>query len=236
MSKKLKILAVVAVIMIFAAGCNSSQDTPQKPELQKGKLDYETIDVNSEAFKELYKGEAFKDWYEENFRQKGAHSFEAGEDRYILLSAGEKNTDGYSIDNIVLTGKDDEIEVTATLKFPSDKGAVAQTLTYPQVLLRIAKDTRPLAFADFQEAKYEVEREALKGTGRYSGMMDQNSVEIEVKNASGEYVPEAFRLEGDETERLNFEEQNQLQSGDEVSFTYIVDEYQRNVLKEISKL
>lgn len=67
-------------------------------------------------------------------------------------------------------------------------------------------------------------------------MMDQNSVEIEVKNASGEYVPEAFRLEGDETERLNFEEQNQLQSGDEVSFTYIVDEYQRNVLKEISKL
>lgn len=229
MLKKLRLLAVVIAVIVFAAGCNLGNEQAEKPGVQMGKLDFETIDTNSETFKELYEQKDFQEWYEENSRKEGAFSFEKDKDRYILLSAGEKNSEGYYLDDITLTGKEDEIQAAAKLMVPSNEEAVVHTVTYPQALLLIAGDDRKLTFPGFQEEKYQVKREVLTGTGEYVGQIDSNSVEIEVDGA-----PTAFRLDAPLKE--NFEERFGLQSGDRVSFTYIVDEYQRNVLKEITKL
>jgi len=234
MYKRIWVLALVVFVALFAAGCNSGEETPQKPELQMGELEYETVDRNSDAFAELYANEDFRSWYEDNSKKEGISSFEVDEDRYILLSAGEKNTGGYSIDNIVISGKEGEIQVKADLNVPSSDSAVAQTVNYPQVLLCIPLDERPLNFAGFYEVEYKVEQELLQDTGAYVGQIDSNSVEIEISGVPKETAAKAFRL--DESIKEGFEEKHGLQTGDKVSFTYFVDEYQRNVLKEIKKL
>lgn len=234
MYKRIGVLALVVFIALFAAGCNSEEETPQKPEIQMGELEYETVDRNSDVFADLYADEDFRSWYEDNSKKEGISSFEMGEDLYILLSAGEKNTGGYSIDNIVISGKEGEIQVEANLNVPSGDSFLTQNINYPQVLLRIPLDERPLNFAGFNEVEYKVEQELLQGTGTYVGQIDSNSVEIEISGVPEEEAAKAFRL--DESIKEDFEEKHGLQTGDKVSFTYLVDEYQRNVLKEIKKL
>ena len=236
MGKQLRLITLMVLVLVFTVACGSGEGTPQKPELQTGKIEFEQIDVNKEAFDELYADPDFAEWYDKNLKEEGAFSFVVGEKRYILLSAGERPTGGYSLDNIEIIGTENAIEITADLNVPGEGSLVTEAITYPNVLLCIPADERELVFEGFKEnVKEPIEKqELLQGTGEYVGQIDPHSVEIKVKGASEEQGAKAFQL--DESIMENFEERHNLQPGDKVSFSYFIDEYQRPVLKEISTL
>ncbi|ABR47692.1 copper amine oxidase domain protein [Alkaliphilus metalliredigens QYMF] len=84
--------------------------------------------------------EAVSKWYQDKFDTQGIHSLIDGEWKYVLVSAGEKPTGGYSIQIDSIT------EVTqgtayihATLQSPNRDDMVTQALTYPNVLVRFHK-------------------------------------------------------------------------------------------------
>lgn len=237
MGRRFKVLTLIFSVMIFAVACGSGsgkEAVQQKPEVQLGKIEYETIDVNSQEFSELYSDSEFAAWYDESYKKEGLYSFDAEEDCYLLLSAGEKKTGGYSIDDIVLEGTESNIKVTASLHVPTEGSQVTQALTYPHVLLRIPADEREYVFDEFKEIQEAAKKEALTGTGIYTGQIDPQSIEIKISGAPEETAAKAFQL--DESLMDNFEEKQGLQSGDKVKFSYFVDEHQRSIITQIEKL
>jgi len=238
LQKHLKLFALILIVMLFAVACGTDgEDVTQKPEVKMGKLDYEVVDVNSAEFSELYSDSdsEFAKWYDASYKAEGAYSFEIGENLYVLISAGEKKTGGYTIENVVLIGDDDEIEVTADLRVPAEGSPVTQAVTYPNVLLRIPFDERKVEFEGFKEIiEPSQQQEMSTGSGTYVGQIDANSVEIKVSGAPEDTASKAFQLE--EKLKDNFEEKHGLQSGDEVEFSYFVDEYERPILKTIKKI
>jgi hypothetical protein len=101
-------------------------------------------------------------------------------------------------------------------------------------LLRIPLDERELAFDGFDEINDPVKQEMLTDSGSYVGQIDANSIEIKISGVPEDLASKAFQL--DESLKDNFEEKQGLQSGDQVKFTYFVDEYERNILMTIEKL
>lgn len=71
-------------------------------------------------------------------------------------------------------------------------------------------------------------------TGEYVGLIDNNSIEIEISEASGETSASAFAL-GEEI-KDNFEERFELESGDKVRIKYIPRENQQPLIIEIEKI
>ena len=234
MGKQLKVLALIFTVLIFATACGSGEDAAQKPQVQLGNIEYEIVDVNSDEFKDLYSDSEFEDWYEAGYKEEGVTSFDVDDNRYILLSAGEKSTGGYLIDNIVLTGTEDSVEVTAELHAPAEGSPVIQSVTYPNLMVRTALDERQLAFEDFEVVIQEAVDQELTDTGSYVGLIDANSVEIKISGVPDEQAAKAFQLDAAIAE--NFEENFNLQSGDEVKVTYFVDQFDRAILTQIEKL
>ncbi|HHX94428.1 MAG TPA: protease complex subunit PrcB family protein [Clostridia bacterium] len=236
MGKQIRFVALMVFVLVFTIACGSGEDTAEKSELQMGEIEFEQVEVNTDAFDELYEDSEFAAWYDENLKEEGAFSYTAGEKRYVLLSAGEKNTGGYSLENIVVKGTEDSIEITADLNVPGEGSLVTQALTYPNVLLSIPADEREVVFKGFKEnvQKTAEKEELLQDTGEYVGQIDPHSVEIKISGVPEEQAAKAFQL--DESIRENFEERHGLQPGDKVKFSYFVDEHQRPVLKEISTL
>lgn len=69
------------------------------------------------------------------------------------------------------------------------------------------------------------------GTGIYQGQIDNNSVEIEVREGA-EKIPTAFQLSGEVKEKFA---EYDLKTGDNVSFSYETPEVGQPILTEISK-
>jgi hypothetical protein len=221
--------------MILTVACGTEEDTTQKPEVTIGELEYELVDVNSTEFEELYSDAEFAGWYDDSYKTEGVYSFNSEEASFILVSAGEKKTGGYSIENIVLTGNENNVEVTADLHVPAEGSPVTQAVTYPNVLLRIPVEERELAFKGFEEIADPAEQQKmLTDSGTYVGQIDANSIEIKISGVPEEAASKAFQLE--ESLKDNFEQKHGLQSGDQVKFTYFVDEYERPILMTIEKI
>lgn len=79
--------------------------------------------------------------YNNNCKTKGIYHLIDGDYIYVLVSAGEKPTGGYSImvDSVteVATGT---AYIYATLNSPAKESIVTQALTYPSAMIRLEKD------------------------------------------------------------------------------------------------
>ncbi|MGI6533174.1 MAG: hypothetical protein ACOX23_00955 [Peptococcia bacterium] len=69
------------------------------------------------------------------------------------------------------------------------------------------------------------------GSGIYQGQIDSNSVEIEI-NENGNKVPRAFQLSDELKAKLA---ESNLNTGDNITFTYEVPDVGQPILKEIKK-
>lgn len=238
MAKYLRLSILIFTVLIFAAACGTGagtgEEATEKPEIKLGELEYADVNVNSQEFDKLYSDAEFADWYEDNYKQEGVSSFNAADARYLLVSAGEKKTGGYSIDNIVVTGNENNIEVKAKLHIPAKGSLVTQSVTYPNVLLKLPGDERKVVFKGFEEVQEEAKEEMLIDTGRYVGQIDPHSVEIKISGVPEDQASKAFQLDASIQE--NFEQTFGLQSGDQVKVTYFMDEYGRQILTKIEKL
>lgn len=120
-------------------------------------LDFEIIEPS--AIKE---NKLLFDWYESSFKTKGIHSMIDDRWMYVLISAGEKTTGGYSLQINNITGVPPQTAyVDASLISPDKDSDVTQVLTYPNILIRFAEEnikTVKWTFTDEQKAAEEANK------------------------------------------------------------------------------
>jgi len=231
LSRKLKLLVLLLAVPVILFGCG----TDKGKNLEMGEITYEIIKIPSAEFEKLYQGE-FAGWYDENHKVEGLHSFTDGKERYLLLSAGEKPTGGYYLENLVILGREGEIEVKAKLHVPGKDEKVTMAFSYPHLLVRIAEDGRQLVFGGIEGNVEQKESETRKDTGRFMGQIDGNSIEVKVSGVPEDMSLRAFQL-GDNIKE-DFDKYG-LEPGDEISFTYEVPRGKRGerpVIIGINKL
>lgn len=112
---------------------------------------------------------------------------------------------------------------------------VTMALTYPHVLIKLKEDGRQIRFGGIQgsEATGGGSAEEKHGSVTYTGQIDGNSIEIKV-SATQTLLKDnysAFRLE----KIKNKFESLRLKTGDEVLFTYTVNEHNQLILTSIQK-
>lgn len=99
-------------------------------------IEYEIISQS-----DIKENSMLNSWYQENFRTKGVHHKIDGEYVYILVAGGERPTGGYSanISLITLLGQE-TVFVYGTIEAPGEDMMVTQAITYPNKLIRIARN------------------------------------------------------------------------------------------------
>ncbi len=222
------VILVIGAAAVLFAGCNllNREDT-QNTDPVKGKLTYEAIESDSAKFTELNKDD-FKKWYEENYENEGVYSLSLDDKTYVLISAGEKPTGGYDIENVVLIGEENEISVAAEISSPAADEIVTMALTYPHVLLAIQEDARPFVLKELKIAD-----ENKKDSGTYVGRIDNNSIEIKISGVPEENAHRAFQLSEELKENLD---SLGIHEGDAVLFAYTTNDQVRPVIIEIEKI
>ena len=233
-SKGNRILWVVPALLLFAviAGCSVTDDAPDETGRAEEEISYEIIDPQLSEFADLYQGE-LKQWYDSTFEVDGLHSFVKDDLRYLLVSAGERPSGGYWLEDLLLAGTEKEIKVTARLRVPAPGEPVTEAITYPHLLVRIPDDGRRLVYGGLSEPGFEAPPKDAADTGqepppnenaaehtdsgRFIGWIDNNSVEIHISGAPDEIAPRAFRLSGDAREQL---QQLDPKEGEVVLFIY----------------
>lgn len=102
-------------------------------ELDSNKVDYDCI-----TLEDLKEDNSLIQWFEDNRTVKGIHYIKENDSTYVLLSAGEKSTGGYSIRITgVIAPKPDEVSIYACIESPANESMVTQAITYPTLLLKI---------------------------------------------------------------------------------------------------
>ncbi|HKL43169.1 MAG TPA: protease complex subunit PrcB family protein [Clostridia bacterium] len=177
-----KILFLVALIsiIVLAAGCNGVEEDVELTEPTE--FDYEIIEEEGLE-------EGAKEWYEENKDNYGYYTHVIGEkEKYLLVSAGEKRTGGYSLEIKGVNELNQMITFNIDLNEPSTDDMVTQALTYPNLLIKItANETFEvdaiLNFDADQSSKKEngnMKYEKVEGT--YVGQIDNNFIEVDLSN------------------------------------------------------
>jgi len=225
--KRPVLVSLLVVVSVVVAGCSIAGAVDEDTQPVTGRMEYEIVDVSSA---ELTQGE-LAEWYDTHHVKRGLHSFTAGDYLYILLSAGEKPTGGYALEDLVLYGTETEIEVTANLRCPGEDEMVTQALTYPHLLVRIPDDDRHLVLGGISGE--ETVTEAHVDSGRYVGQVDSNSIEIRISGVPDEIAPRVFQLSDELKERFD---EYELETGDEILFTYVPSEGRQPVIVEIRKM
>ena len=242
-------------LIVLVIGCGV-KETAKASGLPIGELSYTKIDLSTIAQlpPEIQK------WYQEKFKTLALHSYTLNGERYLLLSAGEKRTGGYEIRDLMLTGTEKEIEVKAGLKAPAQDEIVAMALTYPHVLVKIHEDGRKLIFGGIagndSNTKYpgeqadadksadkstgsessqnaDVQRDLKTDSGRYTGQIDNNSIEVKISGTPDKVEARAFQLGAEVKEKFDG---LGLKTNEEIKFEYYVDQYGRLVITEIQSL
>ncbi|PKM86752.1 MAG: hypothetical protein CVU87_11195 [Firmicutes bacterium HGW-Firmicutes-12] len=226
-----KILIMIVIVSLVISGCNvftQDSDNDKKPQLQMGELSYEMINTYS---KEEITADLEK-WYEDNFKQEGLSSLNTENHTYLLFSTGEKPNSGYGIESLRLIGTEKEIEVYVELRVPSQGEMTAQVITYPNILIKIDRDSREFVLEEIKEIP--AEKDLVKNdTGMYVGLIDNHSIEIKISGVPDEHSAKAFELTDKVKE--NFDNLG-LNTGDQVHFTFYENNNGQRMLTSIEKI
>ena len=100
-------------------------------------IEFEVIDRET-----ILDNELLLNLYNENYMSKGAYSLTDDEWMYVLLSAGEKPTGGYSLSIESITEvTPGTAYINAALHSPDKDSIVTQALTFPNKMIRFTKDS-----------------------------------------------------------------------------------------------
>jgi len=255
-------ICLLGGLVLGAAGCVNVAAAGSSPPASE--IVYETIKIPSSEFDQLMSGDVGR-WYDKSYRLNGLHSYVQDSFRYFLVSAGEKPTTGYTIENLRILGNDKEIEVKASLHTPHPGEIVAQVISYPHVLVRIPKDNRNLVFNGIEGNKANAEPTGSALDKDKSGGNPGTAIKPEagsgtpgaagsaVRTDSGRFVGQIdansveIRVSGvpnaiapsafQLSEKLKVElPKYGLKKDEEVMYQYVLRENQRPVLLEIKRL
>jgi hypothetical protein len=209
------------IISLFLAGCSDSTTPNVEPEYQLIELE----DVENDEVLE---------WYESNKGEMGTYQLEADEAIYLLISAGEKRTGGYSleIENDKLEGNTFSGELT--LITPKDDDMVTMALTYPTLLIKFSGLEEVDTDFNLEELE-EIEEKGLKQViAKYIGQIDNNSIEVDTSMSAQlqPFVSEeqvlALRISESQLDVIEA-----LETDDFLVFNVYQDEHDRFIISEI---
>jgi hypothetical protein len=231
-TKKLRLFFLMMITSLLFTACSISIPGVAKEEHEMGNIDYNVIDISSKEFSELNNGD-FKEWYEQNFKNGGVYTFSKDGKRYILIGAGERLTSGYTMKDVVLTGKEKEIEVNAKLHGPKEGEVTTQVITYPHVLLSIKDDGRKLTCSGVELKDNSKKVELKKDSGRFEEITKDGLMRVKISGVTGDKATKEYKL--DDKIKENIKDMN-LEKGMEIIFTYYLDEDENPIVLEVGKL
>ncbi|MEW5922223.1 MAG: protease complex subunit PrcB family protein [Bacillota bacterium] len=156
-------------------------------------------------------------------------AYDTGGNIYLMISAGEKPTGGYSLTLRSLQKQNSSLYLEVEEKAPAKDEMVIQVLTYPTLVIKLDKayDGYNLTGTDkesFPALSPEIIPQRKEARGTYNGQIDNNFIEISVDGTAGAYMlPEA----------LSWVLAEMLNSGDSVVFTYMDNEHGQRIILEI---
>lgn len=129
--KKIAIFVVMTALLstsIFAQQDTSLQSGQSQRPVRYTQISYETIQRNPNLAR----------WYQRNYKTEGIHFRKHRGDMYVIISAGQKRTGGYTIliRNIRRTSRN-AVFIRARLIPPAPNMIVTQAITYPHLLIKI---------------------------------------------------------------------------------------------------
>lgn len=231
-TKKMRIFLLLIMASLLFTACSVSIPGLVREKVEMGNIDYEIIDINSKEFSELNKGD-FKEWFELNYRNGGVYTISKNGRRYVLIGAGERLTSGYSMKDVVLTGKEKEIEVSAKLYGPKEGEASAQVVTYPYILLSIKDDERKLTCSGVELKDNSLKVELKKDSGRFQEITKDGLLKVKISGVPDDKADREFKLNDKIKESIN---SMNIQKGMEIIFTYYLDEEENPIIVEINKM
>jgi len=81
----------------------------------------------------------------------GVQTVQTPDATYVILSAGERSTGGYQLHVPLVVQGAGQIELFVHLQRPAPGAATIQVITYPQVVLRLARTELPITVVNEQE-------------------------------------------------------------------------------------
>lgn len=232
MIKRLKIFLLMITTSLLLSACSISIPGVVREEYKMGNIDYNVIDINSKEFNELNKGD-FQNWYELNYKNGGVYNFSKSGKMYILIGAGERLTSGYTMKDVVLTGKKEEIEVNAKLHGPKEGEVTTQVITYPHILLSIKDDGRKLSCSGVELKDNSIQVELKKDSGRFDEITKDGIMKVKISGVPDGNNAKEFKLDDKIKESING---MNLEKGMEIIFTYYLDKDENPIVLEIDKM
>ena len=94
------------------------------------------LDFSKIAIEDIKEEKELMSWYGQHYKAKGVYQKTVGNKLYVLISAGERATGGYSIEvNSATLINTETVYVSVEVKQPAKGSIVTQAITYPYVLL-----------------------------------------------------------------------------------------------------
>jgi hypothetical protein len=179
--RKILIILIILSLVVISVGCNPIEENVDLTEPTE--FDYEVIEEDA------LENKGAKEWYEENKENYGSYTHAISEEeKYLLVSAGEKRTGGYSLEIEGVNELSQMITFNINLNEPSEDDMVTQALTYPNLLVKITAnegfEVDPILNFDAEEAT-ESDNEGIKFEsieGIYVGQIDSNFIEVDLSN------------------------------------------------------
>ncbi len=195
----------------------------EKP--RKDTLEYEVIEDLDTLPKKI------AETLEDLKRQRGYFVFNpkdygTGNDLYVLISAGEKPTGGYSISVESLILQNNTLKVVVKEQEPAAEDGVIQVITYPLVVIKMYDLIEGIYVTDednkeFKEITTQNLPSVSKSRGVYIGQVDNNFIEIEVSGEAKVFMLPDSKL----IQKIN--------DGDEIVIEYHKDEHGRLIVDSI---
>ena len=229
------VLALLAGVML--AGCS----TPEQEQENGIAPDYDEtktngIEVNYTVIEDEYTlPQAIHEDLNLIRDQKGYFVFsppdyDTGEDIYLVVNAGEKQTGGYKIMLETIKNHDDTLMISVEVEEPSPEDMVIQVLTYPRLIIKLDRayneyNITGTANESYTKISPDSIPEKQEARGIYTGQVDNNFIEISVDGIAGTYL-----LPQD----LSWVLAELLNSGDEVVFTFYKNEHEQLVIRDLN--
>lgn len=230
--KRSRIFVLLIIVTLLFTACSISIPGAARKKYEIGNMDYNVIDIGSKKFDELNTGD-FQKWYDLNYRNGGVYNFSKDGTKYILIGAGERLTSGYKMKDVMLNGKEKEIEVTAKLYGPKDGEAINQIITYPHILISIGEDERKLSCAGVELQDNSKKVELKKDNGKLDEITKDGVLKVKLSGDSKDSTAKEFKLSDKIKESIKSMD---LEKGMDIIFTYFLDEEEKPVVIEISKM
>ncbi len=135
MLKRLFLVAILAVAVVFAYGCGEAENGEETVE------PVEPIEIKEEEIPEEIRA-----WIEDSRDQFGGRARVHNGLLYILVTYGEKPTGGYVVEIEDIEKQGDTLVVTAEFTEPGEDDIVTQALTYPYDLAVVEETELPVDF------------------------------------------------------------------------------------------